>query len=141
MKKPRVILAFDFGLKHIGIAIGQDISNTSQTFYSLDAEEGEPDWVQLDNIVKAWNPGLFIVGSPFNMDGSESKMKKKSDLFSSIISKRYKIPIEHMDERLSSREAEKRMLNEEGNYFIDSSSDKHSLSAQIILESWFREKT
>ena len=67
----KVILAFDFGLKHIGVAIGQEITNTAQTFFSLEAKDGEPNWNQLDPLVKEWNPKLLIVGNPLNMDGSD----------------------------------------------------------------------
>ena len=60
---PRVILAFDFGLKYIGLAIGQEITNTSHTFFSLKANSGLPNWDELDVIVKDWKPELFFWGN------------------------------------------------------------------------------
>ena len=135
-----VIVAFDFGLKHIGMAIGQEITNTAQTFYSLKAQSGEPNWDELDIIVRDWQPKLFVVGNPINMDGSDSDMKEKSDKFSNLIRQRYNIPVELMDERLSTREARERMKSDSG-HFVDASADTHQISAQIILESWFREKS
>ena len=135
-----VIVAFDFGLKHIGMAIGQEITNTAQTFYSLKAESGEPNWDELDIIVRDWQPKLFVVGNPINMDGSDSDMKEKSDKFSNLIRQRYNIPVELMDERLSTREARERMKSDSG-HFVDASADTHQISAQIILESLFREKS
>ena len=48
---PRVVMAFDFGIKHIGIAIGQEITRTASTFYSITAVDGQPDWIELDKIV------------------------------------------------------------------------------------------
>jgi len=134
----KVILAFDFGLKHIGVAIGQEITNTAQTFFSLDAKNGEPDWSQLDLLVKEWNPKLMVVGNPLNMDGSDSEIKKNSDKFSDLINKRYNIPVELMDERLTTREAKARLKSEEGS-FISSGKDTHQIAAQIILENWFSE--
>ena len=136
----RVIVAFDFGLKHIGMAVDQEITNTAQTFYSLKAESGEPNWDELDIIVRDWQPKLFVVGNPINMDGSDSDMKEKSDKFSNLIRQRYNIPVELMDERLSTREARERMKSDSG-HFVDASADTHQISAQIILESWFREKS
>ena len=50
----KVIIAFDFGLKHIGMAIGQEITSTAQTFHSLQANNGEPDWNILDILIKEW---------------------------------------------------------------------------------------
>ena len=134
----KVILAFDFGLKHIGVAIGQEITNTAETFFSLKAKNGEPDWRKLDTLIKEWNPKLLVVGNPLNMDGSESEMKKKSDKFSNLINKRYNIPVELMDERLTTREAKDRLKTEEDNS-ISSGRDTHQIAAQIILESWFSE--
>ena len=134
----KVILAFDFGLKHIGVAIGQEITNTAETFFSLKAKNGEPDWSKLDPLVKEWNPKLLVVGNPLNMDGSDSEIKKKSDKFSNLINKRYNIPVELMDERLTTREAKDRLKTEEDNS-ISSGRDTHQIAAQIILENWFAE--
>ena len=137
---PRVILAFDFGLKYIGLAIGQEITNTSHTFFSLKANSGLPNWDELDVIVKDWKPELFVVGNPLNMDGSNSKIKNKSDNFSKLINKRYNIPVELMDERLSTREATDRMRSD-SIFLTASAADIDGLSAQVILESWFGEQS
>ena len=131
-------MAFDFGTKNIGIAIGQEITKTASTFYSIRANDGLPDWVELDIIVKEWNPNLFVVGDPLNMDGSRSKIQDSSDKFSTALNKRYDIRIEKTDERLSSREAKERLENIQMG--IKDSRNKHSISAQIILEDWFRSK-
>ena len=131
-------MAFDFGTKNIGIAIGQEITKTASTFYSIHANDGLPDWVELDMIVKEWNPNLFIVGDPLNMDGTRSKIQDSSDKFSTALNKRYDIGIEKIDERLSSREAKERLENIQMG--IKDSRNKHSISAQIILEDWFRSK-
>ena len=131
-------MAFDFGTKNIGIAIGQEITKTASTFYSIHANDGLPDWVELDMIVKEWNPNVFIVGDPLNMDGTRSKIQDSSDKFSTALGKRYDIRIEKTDERLSSREAKERLENIQMG--IKDSRNKHSVSAQIILEDWFRSK-
>ena len=129
-------MAFDFGLKNIGIAIGQEITRTASTFYSLKATEGKPKWAELDRIIIDWKPGLFVVGDPFNMDGTRSKIQDLSDRFSDTLNKRYDIKIEKLDERLTSREAKERL--ESLPIGTKDSSNKHSISAQIILEDWFR---
>ena len=129
-------MAFDFGLKNIGIAIGQEITRTASTFYSLRANEGKPRWAELDEIVDDWKPSLFVVGDPLNMDGTRSKIQDLSDRFSNSLNKRYDISIEKSDERLTSREANYRL--ESLKIVTKDSSNKHSISAQIILEDWFR---
>ena len=131
-------MAFDFGTKNIGIAIGQEITETASTFYSIHANDGLPDWVELDMIVKEWDPNLFVVGDPLNMDGTRSKIQYSCDKFSTALVKRYDINIEKTDERLSSREAKERLENIQMG--IKDSRNKHSISAQIILEDWFRSK-
>ena len=137
-KMPKVVMAFDFGLKHIGIAIGQDVTKTASTFYSISARDGVPDWNELDKIFKEWKPDIFVVGDPKNMDGSRSKIQDLSDRFSNSLNKRYDIQVEKTDERLSSREAKERL--EALQIGTRDSSNKHSISAQVILEDWFRSK-
>ena len=131
-------MAFDFGTKNIGIAIGQEITKPASTFYSIHANDGLPDWVELDMIIREWKPNLFVVGDPLNMDGTRSKIQDSSDKFSTALNKRYDISIEKTDERLSSREAKERLENIQMG--IKDSRNKHSISAQIILEDWFRSK-
>ena len=129
-------MAFDFGLKNIGIAIGQEVTKTASTFYSINAVDGQPNWRELDTIINEWNPNLFVVGDPFNMDGSRSKIQDLSDRFSKSLNKRYDINIEKTDERLTSREAKERL--ESLSIGTRDSSNKHNISAQVILEDWFR---
>jgi len=135
---PRVVMAFDFGIKNIGIAIGQEITKTASTFYSLSATDGQPNWTEMDKIINEWQPNLFVVGDPFNMDGTRSKIQDLADRFSNSLNKRYDIDIEKTDERLSSREAKARLQNE--TIGTKDSSNRHSISAQVILEDWFRSK-
>ena len=80
------------------------------------------------------------MGNPLNMDGSNSKIKGKSDNFSKLINKRYNIPVELMDERLSTREAIDRMRSD-SIFLTASAADIDGLSAQVILESWFGEQS
>lgn len=131
-------MAFDFGIKNIGIAIGQEITKTASTFYSITAVDGQPNWSELDKIINEWQPNLFVVGDPFNMDGTRSKIQDLADRFSNSLNKRYDINIEKTDERLSSREAKERLEKE--TIGTRDSSNKHSISAQVILEDWFRSK-
>ncbi len=131
-----VVMAFDFGLRNIGIAIGQNITKSASTFYAIKAKEGKPDWMKLDSIVKEWEPSLFIVGDPINMDGTKSEFQKRILKFSNDLKKRYAINIYKMDERLTTKEAKERIKDESNG--LQASANKHSISAQIILEDWFR---
>ena len=136
VKESGVVMAFDYGLRNIGIAIGQNITKSASTFYAIKAKEGLPDWVQLDSIIQEWEPSLFIVGDPFNMDGTKSEFQKKIVKFSEELKKRYEIELHMMDERLTTKEAIERIHNKPDG--IKDSANKHSISAQIILQDWFR---
>ena len=129
-------MAFDYGLRNIGIAIGQNITKSASTFYAIKAKEGVPDWVKLDSIIEEWEPGLIIVGDPFNMDGTKSEFQKKIAKFSTELIKRYEIELQMIDERLTTKEAKERIQDKPDG--IKDSANKHSISAQIILEDWFR---
>ena len=131
-----VVMGFDYGVRNIGIAIGQNITKSASTFYAIKAKEGEPDWIKLDSIVKEWEPALFIVGDPFNMDGTRSEFQKRISRFSTELKNRYKIRLHMMDERLTTKEAKERIKTESSG--LKESANKHSVSAQIILEDWFR---
>ena len=131
-----VVMSFDYGLRNIGIAIGQSITKSASTFYAIKAKEGVPDWIKLDSIIDEWEPSLFIVGDPFNMDGTKSEFQKKIAKFSAELKKRYEIELHMIDERLTSKEAKERIKDKADG--IKDSANKHSISAQIILEDWFR---
>ncbi len=132
-------LGFDYGTKKIGVAVGQSITQTASPLAVLPARDGIPDWDTITRMVEQWQPDAFIVGMPFNMDGSENQMTMKAQKFLQRLSGRFNIPCYSMDERLSSKEAKdikKNMAvahgkNRTGKTNID------SIAAQLILENWF----
>ena len=124
-----IIMGFDFGMKKIGVAVGQKVTKTASGLGVVQACDGIPKWDYLDKIVLDWQPERFIVGLPINMDGSNSEMSKKAQKFSRRISSRYNIRSEMFDERLTSFEAKEH----DGKNHID------AIAAKIILESWLRE--
>ena len=128
MPSPEVsILAFDFGLRHIGLAVGQTVTRTANPVTTLRADAGKPDWQALDEIVGVWQPDLMIVGLPLNMDDSESEMSERARHFADQLHQRYLSRVELVDERLSSFEA--KQINPD---------DGHAVAAQLIAETWLR---
>ena len=124
-----IIMGFDFGMKRIGVAVGQKVTQTASGLTVVQACDGIPRWEYLDKIVLDWQPEKFIVGLPLNMDGSKSEMSQKAHKFSRRMSSRYNIQSEMFDERLTSFEARE---HEEKTH-ID------AIAARLILESWLRE--
>ena len=62
------LLAFDFGTKSIGVAVGQRITGTARPLPALKAQDGKPDWNIIEKLLKEWQPEAVIVGLPLNMD-------------------------------------------------------------------------
>jgi putative Holliday junction resolvase len=132
-------MAFDFGTKKIGVAVGQSLTGTASPISVLKAKEGIPDWELVDKMVKEWRPNVFVVGMPFNMDGSENEMTVLALKFSQSLQGRFNKPCYTMDERLSSREARdlKRQVAEEQGKKFNDKEVIDSFAAQLILENWF----
>ncbi|NKI18478.1 Holliday junction resolvase RuvX [Spongiibacter sp. KMU-166] len=133
------LLAFDYGLRWIGCAVGQSLTGTASPLTALRAKDGIPRWEDIDALLREWKPDAVVVGLPLNMDGSLSDMSQRARKFGNRIHGRFGIAVYFADERLSSFEAKGALLEQGGNReFKDRGVD--SLSAVLILESWFREQ-
>jgi len=134
----KTVLAFDFGLRQIGIAVGNVLTSTTQALTIVRAKDGIPQWPELEKIVKQWQPNLVVVGDPLNMDGSDGELGERARKFGRRIHGRFGLTVEMVDERLSSFEAkhEQRELGHRGHY-KDSPID--SYAAELILQTWMRQ--
>ena len=135
---PRTILAFDFGLRQIGVAVGNRLLGTTQPLSILRAREGIPDWAQVERLVAEWQPELLVIGEPLNMDGSPSELSTRAGKFARRLHGRTGLPYEMCDERLSSFEAkqESRERGHRGDYHRQ---PVDSLAAELILRTWLSE--
>ncbi len=125
------VMGFDFGTKRIGVAFGQTLTGTASALAPVSAREGIPDWQALDKLMKEWQPDVFLVGLPYNMDDSESELLVRARKFGNRLNGRYAKPCYGMDERLSTFEARGQRMRGESDAQLD------SLSAQLVLEAWF----
>ncbi|MBB6519897.1 Holliday junction resolvase RuvX [Pseudoteredinibacter isoporae] len=135
MSNIKTVLAFDYGLRNIGLAQGNRLSNTSQELKPLKAKDGTPNWDEIKKILEEWQPDLVVVGLPLNMDDSESELSKRARKFANRLHGRFGVAIEMMDERLSSFEA-KEEASERGQLGNYSKQPIDSIAARLILESW-----
>lgn len=131
----RSLMGFDFGTRSIGIATGQEVTGTASPLTSLKANDGIPDWAQLEKILKEWQPDLLIVGLPLNMDGTEQEMTVRARKFGQRLHGRFGFQVEFKDERLTTTDAKARLF-EQGGYKALGKSRVDAVSAQLILESW-----
>jgi len=133
-----IILGFDFGMRRIGVATGQMLTQTATPCMTLLANNGIPDWQQLDQLVQEWSPVVLVVGLPIHMDGSPQFITEEAQQFAGQLQARYRLPLAMVDERLTSVEARDRLFTE-GGYRLLKKSAVDSHAAKIILESWLRE--
>ncbi|MEQ6889664.1 Holliday junction resolvase RuvX [Halomonas sp. CS7] len=132
----RLILAFDFGTRRIGVAVGNELLGSARELAPLPARDGIPDWAEVARLVDEWRPDLFVVGLPLNMDDSESVMSTRARKFGKRLYGRFGTPCEMVDERGSTREAKAiaREGGHRGNYRQES---VDGIAAVLILEGWF----
>ncbi|TQV73997.1 Holliday junction resolvase RuvX [Aliikangiella marina] len=132
------ILAFDFGLARIGVAVGQSITQTASPLETLKAKDGAPNWQLVEKLLTQWQPEKVIVGEPYNMDGSDQTITERARKFANQLHGRFGVQIELVDERLSSAAAREEIF-EYGGYKKLQKSQIDSIAAALILESWFAE--
>ena len=135
--EPVSALGFDYGTQRIGVAFGQSLTGTAQRVCVLKARDGIPDWDQIEALIGEWKPNLFVVGMPYNLDGSESELMVRAIKFANRLNGRFHKPSYSMDERLSSVEAAELALEENSGAKKRAAID--DIAAQIILENWFSE--
>jgi putative pre-16S rRNA nuclease len=138
-QSPESVLAFDFGLRQIGVATGNTLLGTTQALPILPAREGIPVWQQLEQVIREWAPDLVVVGDPINMDGSDSELAQRARKFARRLEGRFGLKVVLVDERLSSFAAkqEQRELGHKGDF---KKQPIDSQAAQIILETWLAEQ-
>lgn len=134
-----IFLGFDFGMRHIGYALGQKATRTATGGGTISAINGIPDWKKLDGIIKEWQPEAFIVGWPLNMDGSEQPLIQHVTQFAKSLEAHYQLPIHFIDERLTTKEARERLFTN-GGYKSLTPAQVNAMAAQIILENWLQTK-
>ena len=138
----KTVLAFDFGLKQIGVAQGHTLIDSANGLAIIKANEGSPDWSAIKEIIEKWQPDLLLVGLPLNMDNSESELSQKARRFARRLEGRFSIQVLMIDERLTSREAKSIIHQEQRNCgrktrAQDLTKIDH-LAAALILQGWLQ---
>ncbi|WAI11729.1 MAG: Holliday junction resolvase RuvX [Buchnera aphidicola (Macrosiphum albifrons)] len=131
-----IALAFDFGIKKIGVAVGENITKKGRPLNVLNAQNGYPNWDIVNNLIQYWQPKFIIVGLPLNINGTKQHMTNKSEKFADLLKYKFDITVKMHDERLTTVEAKSIIFKKDG--FKGLKAEKiHSFAATIILESWF----
>ena len=102
----RTVLSFDYGLRRIGVAVGNTLTGTADALATVSASDGAPDWIAVDRLVAEWRPSVIVAGVPYNEGGDGGPLAKAALRFADELGGRYGIEVQRVDERLTSREAE-----------------------------------
>jgi putative Holliday junction resolvase len=137
---PETLLGFDFGMKRIGVAVGQTVTKTATPLTVLKAHRGIPEWSMVSQLIKKWQPDALVVGIPLNMDGTEQPLTTSAKAFADSLHAQFKLPVHGMDERLTSVEAKARLFSE-GGYKALRNTPIDSIAAQLILQNWLAQIT
>jgi putative Holliday junction resolvase len=124
------IIAFDYGEKKIGVAVGQTSTNTSSPLQIIFNKDNKTNWISISSLLDEWKPDLILLGKPLNMDGSQSEIMKKVDKFYRELKSIYDADIEFVDERLTTFEA-REILKDEKHDNVDAH------AAKILIDNWF----
>ena len=128
----KTLLCYDYGEKRLGVAVGQTVTSTATALQTVLVINKKPDREAIRILIDEWKPDKFIVGHPFTLRGTRQKMTDSAERFSRQLKHRFKLPVDLIDERLSSYEAQ---------HELKSTRNLDPTSAKLILETWFRENT
>ena len=133
------VLAFDYGLSQIGVAVGNSDLGTTQPLSILRARDGQPNWAEVAQLCQEWQPDLLLVGDPLNMDGTVSEFAQRARKFARRLEGRLGLSVEMVDERLSSFEV-KQQQKEAGHRGDYREHPVDDLAAELILRDWLRQR-
>ncbi|HEY0746254.1 MAG TPA: Holliday junction resolvase RuvX [Steroidobacteraceae bacterium] len=142
--QPKIVLAFDFGLRRIGVACGDTLSRSASALQAIPSRAGGPSWEAIGALMRDWQPAMAVVGLPYNVDGSDSGMTGAARKFAAELAQRFELEVVLVDERYSSLEAEARLKSARESGLRRrrvAKTDIDAAAACVILERWFTETT
>ena len=135
------VLAFDFGTKRVGVAVGEPSLGTAHALPGI-AASGEQLMASLDALVAEWKPAKLVVGVPVDAAGAAHEMTRRAERFARQLEARFRLPVARVDERYTSAEAESRLREAAGARRAAKASRERTLdsgAARVILEQYLSE--
>lgn len=130
------VLAFDFGEKRIGIAVGETMLNNAHALTTIESEVNGTRFAEIAKLLTEWQPSLLVVGLPTYLDGTAHQLTQLAKKFAQRLEGRFDLPVIMMDERLSSAEASQQ-LSDAGINTREQKTIIDAVAAQVILQSYF----
>jgi putative holliday junction resolvase len=137
------LLAFDYGRRRIGVAVGNTLTRQARALVTLDAGESGPDWTRIAALIGEWQPARLVVGVPYNDAAPGDTIAAEAQRFARRLHGRFGLPVETVDERLSSAAAHERLKAERraGRRGQIARQDIDSAAAAVILQDWLDNHT
>ena len=133
-----LVLGFDYGHKRIGVATGQALTGTATPLATLPNPHAA-GWTDIDTLLAQWRPAQMVVGLPLAADGTDTPVSLAARAFATALGKRSGAPVALVDERLSSHEAEARLLADGRRHEVVRR-ERDAMAAAIIVETWLAEQ-
>jgi putative holliday junction resolvase len=130
------VLAFDFGTRRIGVAVGNTLLRIARPLTTIAAEANAARFAAIAALVADWQPGLLVVGRPVHADGVPHEMTARAERFARQLEGRFGLPVARVDERFTSVGAED-ALAAAGVRAGARKAARDEVAAQLILQSWF----
>ncbi len=130
MPKPITAMAFDYGTRRVGVAVGNSVTGNGQALKTIAASNSDGLFKEIEILLKEWQPDYLVVGKPIHPDGTEHAMTAKATRFGNQLHGRFNLAVEWVDERYTSAVLE-------GESEMQDNLDAHS--AALILEQYFAE--
>ena len=130
MPKPMTVMAFDYGTRRVGVAVGNSETGLGQALKTIAAPNIHSLFKDVDSLLKEWQPERLVVGKPLHPDGAEHEMTAKATRFGNQLQGRFHLPVDWVDERYTSAVLE-------GDAQMQDNLDAHS--AALLLEQYFSE--
>ena len=132
------ILAFDFGTRRIGVAIGNTLTRVARRLTTIESEASAARFEAIASLIDEWRPDMIVVGRPVHADGSEHEMTARAERFARQLSGRFGLKVSCVDERFTSVAADTELASA-GVHGKARKAARDAVAAQLILQSWFDE--
>ena len=136
---PATVLAFDFGTRRVGVALGNTLTRSARPLTTIDEERSEPRFAAIAALIDEWQPGLLVVGVPVHADGTAHALTARAQRFARQLHGRFGVEVALADERFTTQAAQS-VQDEGGSPGRGGRAVRDQIAAQLILQEWFDER-
>ena len=136
---PATVLAFDFGARRIGVAVGNTLTRVAQPLTTLDCDRDNERFAAIAALLDEWQPDMLVVGIPVHADGAAHAMTAQARRFARELVERFRLPVKLADERWTTQLAQT-ALDEAGAGGRKGRAIRDQVAAQMILQGWFDDR-